>query len=47
MWRTTRATDAIKQLVDGRFRKYANGLVTNAPEGQVPAQYQSVARYAI
>ena len=39
------ATDAIKQLVDGCFRKYPDGLVTNVQKGQVPAQYQSVARY--
>jgi Putative transposase/Transposase zinc-binding domain len=39
------ATDAIKQLVDGCFRKYPNGLVTNVQKGQVPSQYQSVARY--
>jgi hypothetical protein len=38
------ATDAIKQLVDGCFRKYPNGLVTNVQKGQVPSQYQSVAR---
>ena len=39
------ATDAIKQLVDVCFRKYPNGLVTNVQQGQVPSQYQSVARY--
>ena len=38
-------TDAIKQLVDVCFRKYPNGLVTNVQKGQVPSQYQSVARY--
>jgi Putative transposase/Transposase zinc-binding domain len=43
--RTTLATDAIKQLVDGCFRKYPNGLVTHVQKGQVPSQYQSVARY--
>jgi len=43
--RTTLATDAIKQLVDVCFRKYPNGLVTNVHKGQVPSQYQSVARY--
>jgi len=39
------ATDAIKQLVDVCFRKSPNGLVTNVHKGQVPSQYQSVARY--
>jgi hypothetical protein len=43
--RKTLATDAIKQLVDGCFRKYPNGLVTNVQKGQIPSQYQSVARY--
>ena len=43
--RKTLATDAIKLLVDGCFRKYPNGLVTNVQKGQVPSQYQSVARY--
>jgi len=43
--RKTLATDAIKQLVDVCFRKYPNGLVTNVHKGQVPSQYQSVARY--
>ena len=43
--RTTLATDAIKQLVDGCFRKSPNGLVSNVPKGQVPSQYQSLARY--
>ena len=43
--RTTLPTDAIKQLVDGCFRKYPNGLVTNVQKGQVPSQYQSLARY--
>ena len=43
--RITLATDAIKQLVDVCFRKYPNGLVTNVPKGQVPSQYQSLARY--
>jgi hypothetical protein len=43
--RKTLNTDAIQQLVDGCFRKYPNGLVTNVQKGQVPAQYQSLARY--
>jgi Putative transposase/Transposase zinc-binding domain len=43
--RKTLATDAIQQLVDVCFRKYPNGLVTHVQQGQVPSQYQSVARY--
>jgi hypothetical protein len=43
--RKTLATDAIKQLVDRCCRTYPNGLVTNVHKGQVPSQYQSVARY--
>jgi hypothetical protein len=45
MLRQTLKTEAIHQLVDGCFRKYPNGLVTNVQKGQVPSQYQSVARY--
>ena len=36
--RKTLATDAIKQLVDGCFRKYPNGFVPNVQKGQVPSQ---------
>jgi hypothetical protein len=43
--RKTLNTDAIQQLVDVCFRKYPNGLVPNVQKGQVPAQYQSLARY--
>jgi hypothetical protein len=43
--RQTLKTDAINRLVDGGFRKYPDGLVTNVQKGKVPAQYQSVARY--
>ena len=42
--RKTLATDAIKQLVDRCVRTYPNGLVTHVHKGQVPSQYQSVAR---
>src|SRR4030095_8894567 len=35
----------IHRLVDACFRKYPNGLVTNVQKGQVPSQYQSLARY--
>jgi hypothetical protein len=43
--RKTLKTEAIHQWVDACFRKYPNGLVTNVQKGQVPSQYQSVARY--
>ena len=45
MVRKTLKTDAINQWVDTCFRQYPNGLVTNVQKGQVPSQYQSVARY--
>jgi Putative transposase/Transposase zinc-binding domain len=45
MVRHTLKTEAINQLVDACFRKYPHGLVTNVQKGQVPSQYQSVARY--
>src|SRR5499426_3291713 len=45
MMRKTLETDAIHQLVDACFTKYPNGLVTNVQKGQVPSQYQSLARY--
>jgi hypothetical protein len=45
MVRQTLKTEAINQLVDRCFRKYPNGLVTNVQKGQVPSQYQSLARY--
>jgi hypothetical protein len=45
MMRKTLETDAIHQLVDACFKKYPNGLVTNVQKGQVPSQYQSLARY--
>jgi hypothetical protein len=44
MLRRTLKTEAVNQLVDACFRQYPNGLVTNVQKGQVPAQYQSVAR---
>src|SRR6266566_9085980 len=44
MLRKTLKPDAINQLVDACFRKYPHGLVTNVHKGQVPSQYQSVAR---
>jgi hypothetical protein len=45
MLRQTLKTDTIHRLVDTCFRKYPNGLVTNVQKGQVPSQYQSLARY--
>jgi hypothetical protein len=45
MLRQTLKTAAINQLVDACFSKYPDGLVTNVQKGQVPSQYQSVARY--
>src|SRR6266704_356310 len=45
MVRQTLKTEAVHQLVDTCFRKYPNGLVTNVQKGQVPSQYQSLARY--
>jgi hypothetical protein len=45
MVRHTLQNEAINQLVDTCFRKYPDGLVTNVQKGQVPSQYQSVARY--
>jgi hypothetical protein len=45
MGRQTLKTEAINQMVDACFTKYPNGLGTNVQKGQVPSQYQSVARY--
>ncbi len=45
MVRQTLKTEAVNQLVDACFTKYPNGLVTNVQKGQVPSQYQSLARY--
>jgi hypothetical protein len=45
MLRQTLKTDTIHQLVDACFTKYPTGLVTNVQKGQVPSQYQSLARY--
>ena len=44
MLRQTLQTEAVKRLVDTCFTKYPDGLVTNVQKGQVPAQYQSLAR---
>jgi hypothetical protein len=45
MLRKTLATETIKQLVDVCFKRSPKGLVTNVQKGQVPSQYQSLARY--
>ena len=45
MVRQTLKTEAINPLVDTCFKQYPNGLVTNVQKGQVPSQYQSLARY--
>jgi hypothetical protein len=45
MLRQTLQTEAVKRLVATCFTKYPDGLVTNVQKGQVPAQYQSLARY--
>jgi hypothetical protein len=45
MVRQTLKSDAINQLVERCCTPYPNGWVTNVPKGQVPSQYQSVARY--
>ena len=45
MLRQTLQSDRVNQLVEVCFREYPNGLVTNVQKGQVPSQYQSLARY--
>ena len=45
MVRQTLKSDAINRLVDTCFRQYPHGLVTNVQKGNVPSQYQSLARY--
>jgi hypothetical protein len=45
MVRKTLKSDVINRLVDTCFRQYPQGLVTNVQKGQVPSQYQSLARY--
>jgi Putative transposase len=45
MLRKTLETATINQLVDECFKRYPKGLVTNVQKGQVPSQYQSLARY--
>jgi Putative transposase len=45
MLRQTLQTAMLHQVVDACFTKSPNGLVTNVQKGQVPSQYQSLARY--
>src|SRR5215468_4259597 len=45
MVRKTLKSDVINRLVDTCCRQYPQGLVTNVQKGQVPSQYQSLARY--
>jgi hypothetical protein len=48
LWSLVRKTlepDAITLLVEACCRKDPNGLVSNVHKGQVPSQYQSLARY--
>ena len=43
--RQTLQTEVVNQVVDRCFKQYPNGLVSNVQKGNVPSQYQSVARY--
>jgi putative transposase/transposase-like zinc-binding protein len=45
MLRQTVKTSAIRRLVDTCYTRYREGFVTNVPKGDVPARYQSLARY--
>jgi len=45
MVRQTLQTEVVNQLVDRCFKQYPNGLVSNVHKGNVPSQYQSLARY--
>jgi Putative transposase/Transposase zinc-binding domain len=45
MVRQTLQTEVVNQLVDRCFKQYPNGLVSNVQKGNVPSQYQSLARY--
>jgi hypothetical protein len=38
-------TKEINRVVDACYTKYGQGFVTNVQQGDVPARYQSVARY--
>ena len=45
MLRQTVKTSAIRRLVDTCYTRYREGFVTNVQKGDVPARYQSLARY--
>ena len=45
MLRQTVKTSAIRRLVDTCDTRYREGFVTNVQKGEVPARYQSLARY--
>jgi hypothetical protein len=45
MLRQTLKTKEINRLVDTCFTRYPNGFVTNVQKGDVPARYESLARY--
>ena len=45
MCREAVKTDAIKTLIDTCYQRYPNGFVANVQKGEVPARYQSLARY--
>lgn len=38
-------TEEIERLVDHCYKKYSNGFVANVQKGDVPARYESLARY--
>ena len=44
MVRQTLQTEVVNQLVDTCFKRYPKGLVSNVQKGNVPSQYQSLAR---
>jgi Transposase zinc-binding domain/Putative transposase len=44
MVRQTLQTEVVNQVVDACFKRYPNGLVRNVHKGNVPSQYQSLAR---
>jgi hypothetical protein len=45
MLRQTVKTQQMKRLVDTCYTRYREGFVTNVQKGDVPARYQSLARY--
>jgi hypothetical protein len=45
MLRQTVKTKEINRLIDACYTRYREGFVTNVQKGEVPARYQSLARY--